>query len=136
MSTISQNPVHPAEERMSTSPVRWYKERILLPKGDSIMVHSLRDVVLFYLVENSVFAFDRHGQKHLTGKSLSDWESVLDHGCFFRANRRCIVQASHVLGYRPGRGGKLQVLFVSDHFPPVVVSQERAPAFKHWVESL
>jgi DNA-binding LytR/AlgR family response regulator len=58
----------------------------------------------------------------------------LDPARFFRVNRQLLVAAHAVRHYASGGKGRLKLLLQPEADGEVVVSQERANAFKSWLE--
>jgi DNA-binding LytR/AlgR family response regulator len=64
---------------------------------------------------------------------LVDLESALDPARFFRLNRQLIAQLDAVVRFRRGGKGRLEVTLAPPTREAVLVSQERAGAFREWL---
>ncbi|GAB3696343.1 LytTR family DNA-binding domain-containing protein [Spirosoma flavus] len=104
--------------------------------------HHLRQIVsvpqeqvAYFLRHELIYLHTIDGKKLITDyKTLDELEDLTDPACFFRANRQSLIQLDAVAGYRHTDGGKLQVHLKSpnDTFD-VVISKEKATAFRHWL---
>lgn len=66
-------------------------------------------------------------------QTLSELEGLLDPRRFFRASRALLVSAQAVRSFVPAGRGRLQLQLVPEPGFEVVVSQERAAAFRDWL---
>lgn len=106
--------------------------------------HYLRQIVTvpqehiaYFLRNELIYLFTTEGKKLITDyKTLDELEEVVDPACFFRANRQCLVHLNAIEGYRPQDNSKLLVILKSPNESlELLVSKEKAGAFKHWLES-
>ncbi len=95
-----------------------------------------QDQVACFLRNELIYLYTTEGKKLITDyKTLDELEELLDPACFFRANRQCIIHLDAVSGYRHSDGSKLLVLLKTPNDSlDVLVSKEKAPAFRHWLE--
>lgn len=95
-----------------------------------------QDQVAYFLRNELIYLHTLDGKKLVTDyKTLDELEELVDPVCFFRANRQCLVHLDAVLGYRPYDSSKLLVILKSpNHTLEVIVSKEKAGAFRHWLE--
>jgi two-component system LytT family response regulator len=105
--------------------------------------HYLRQIVsvtqeetAYFLRNELIYLYTNDGRKLITDyKTLDELEELLDPACFFRANRQCLVHLNAVAGYRPLDNSKLQVALKSPNEAlELLVSKEKAAAFRHWIE--
>jgi two-component system LytT family response regulator len=110
------------------------KTRVIVKKGASNISLLLSDVVFFYTENLVVYVYDNKGNKYLIDKSLNSLENELDHKTFFRANRQYILNINYVQGYKNYERVKLLVsLTVKDIDHMIIVGQEKAKNFRHWL---
>jgi DNA-binding LytR/AlgR family response regulator len=95
----------------------------------------LSQAAYFASSEKLCFVVTEDGERILLDTPLADLEQDLDPGSFFRANRRCIVSAKAVKGFRAAGKGRLALMLSPDPRGEVMVSQERAPRFREWLAS-
>ncbi|GAB2541195.1 LytR/AlgR family response regulator transcription factor [Spirosoma aerophilum] len=112
-----------------------YKRRFSGHHLRQIVTVSQEDVAYFCRNE-LIYLFTNAGKKLITDyKTLDELEELIDPSHFFRANRQCIVHLDAVSGYRPQENGKLQVqLKAPNEGFELLVSKEKATAFRHWTE--
>jgi DNA-binding LytR/AlgR family response regulator len=79
------------------------------------------------------FLVDRQGNRFLVDSTLAELEACLDPARFFRLNRRFIAHIDGIARFRSAGRGRLAVRLVPDAEEEVLVSQERAQAFRAWV---
>ncbi|GAB4035271.1 LytR/AlgR family response regulator transcription factor [Spirosoma jeollabukense] len=105
--------------------------------------HHLRQIIsvpqeqVAYFIRNElIYLHTIEGKKLVTDyKTLDELEDLVDPACFFRANRQCLVYLDAIAGYRPYDSSKLQVLLKSPNEAlELIVSKEKASAFRNWVE--
>jgi len=111
-----------------------YKTRFIAHQGQS-MVPVQIDKVAGFIKDELIFLLTRSGQKLITDyHTLDELQELLDDSLFYRANRQIIIHTDAVLDYKTHYTGKL-LLHVEGHDKTeVVVSREKAGAFKRWFE--
>lgn len=120
----------------ATSPAPRWRQRLVGRKGAQF--HALPVQRLAYVVslDKLAFAIDEAGERYLLETPLAELEGELDPAQFFRANRQLLVAASAVARFTPAGKGRLKVELIPPLGAPagdVLVSQERAAAFKAWL---
>lgn len=100
------------------------------------IISTPQDQIAYFLRNELIYLHTIDGKKLVTDyKTLDELEELIDPACFFRANRQVIVHLDAVSGYRAYDSSKLQVILKSPHDNlEVIVSKEKASAFKHWLE--
>lgn len=111
------------------------RQRILARSGGGFVSLRLDDVACFVSIDKATWAIDLDGKRHLVEGSLGQLADELDARRFFRINRQVVVAAAAVRGFRPAGKGRLTVDLVAQAGAgvAVVVTQERATAFRHWL---
>jgi two-component system LytT family response regulator len=110
-----------------------FRERLLVRKGADFVPVAVADVAYFFAAQKLVFMVTRAGTRFMLDKALSEVEAELQPGRFFRANRAFLVQIEAVRRCRPFHKGKLLLEVEPAFSGEIVVSQERAGAFKEWL---
>jgi two-component system response regulator LytT len=111
-----------------------YRTRFLLPLKESWQTLMVADVAYFYSEFKITWAVLNNKQKQLLPYTLEELEDQLDPDIFFRANRQYLISSSCIAGIHNYFNGKLKVMVqppVTDH---VVISREKAPGFKKWLD--
>jgi two-component system LytT family response regulator len=119
----------PALERERTA----YRERLALRKGGDLLPLKISEVAYFFTRGKLVFAVTKPGARHLLDRPLAELESELDPARFFRANRAYLIGIDSVARCSAYGKGRLFVALKPPADEEVVVSQERAGAFRAWL---
>jgi two-component system LytT family response regulator len=95
-----------------------------------------QDQVAYFIRNELIYLHTIDGKKLVTDyKTLDELEELVDPACFFRANRQCLIHLDTVAGYRPYDNSKLLVQLKSPNAAlELIVSKEKAGAFRHWIE--
>lgn len=111
-----------------------YKERIVLQKGREYVPMNVNDIAYFSTEHRIVSVFTHEGERYFTDKHLSDVEVELDPTIFFRLNRNYVAHIRAIQKFRPEAKGKIVIDLTPKPDDVVIVSQERAAAFRSWME--
>jgi two-component system LytT family response regulator len=109
------------------------RDRVLARKGPDFVAVPVAEVAYFFTEYKLVFLRDAQGTQYLVDRALEKLEAELDPGRFFRLNRKYLAQISAVRRFRPADKGRLSVVLAPEPAEPVVVSQEKAGAFRKWM---
>lgn len=112
------------------------RNRIAVKRGTELRSIKHEDVAYFFTENKIVFLVTRENEKYLVNKRLRDLNEELDNTIFFRVNRKFIVNIDHVKKVRQLDHSQLQVELFLPLNEPIVISQENAADFKHWLDSL
>jgi DNA-binding LytR/AlgR family response regulator len=109
------------------------RERFLVRKGIEFVPVRIDEIAYLYTRDKLVFLMTRSGPRYMLDRALADVEAELDPRKFFRTNRAYLVNADAVVRCRAYGKGRL----IIDVRPPadeeIIVSQERASAFRLWL---
>jgi len=111
-----------------------FRQRLVLRRGSGFASVRCDDIAWCTSVDKLTFVTTRDGERLLADEPLAELEATLDPQRFFRANRQLLVQLDAVKGFRPHGKGQLRLELQPAHDAPVLVSQERARAFRDWIE--
>ncbi|MGE5432633.1 MAG: LytR/AlgR family response regulator transcription factor [Syntrophomonadaceae bacterium] len=114
------------------SPV--YKSRFLIKSGTSMLVIPASEAAYFYVDNKVTYLVGQNGRKHLTDHTLDELEELLDPQHFFRANRKFIVNINAIESAASAFGGKLKLRLSQKTGEEIIVSRERASAFREWLD--
>lgn len=95
--------------------------------------HAVERLATVVSVDKLVFAVDAAGERYLLETPLAELEAALDPQRFFRANRQVVLAADAVARFAPAGKGRLRVELRPPGASAVIVSQERAAAFRAWL---
>jgi len=118
---------------LASVPARW-RQRLVGRKGAQHHALEIAQVAYVVSVDKLAFAVTLDGNRYLLDQTLAELESELDPARFFRASRQLLIGAHAVKQYASAGKGKLKLLLQPETDGEVIVSQERAGAFKNWIE--
>lgn len=111
-----------------------YRSRFLLPFKETYLTLMVADVAYFYSEFKITWAVLNSKQKQLLPYTLEELEDQLDPDIFFRANRQYLINSNSIAGIHNYFNGKLKVIVQPPVTDDVVISREKAPAFKKWLD--
>ncbi|MEP1093708.1 MAG: LytTR family DNA-binding domain-containing protein [Cyclobacteriaceae bacterium] len=111
-----------------------YKSRFLVKQGEKMLAIRTEDIVCFHSRHGVVHIVTKHKKTYLSDFSLEDLANQLDPKDFYRANRQFLVNANFINTVHKHFKGKL--LIEMNHFSDeqILVSSEKATAFKNWLD--
>lgn len=112
-----------------------YRSRILINKGDSLIPVSVNEIAWIYAEDKLNFIRTTFNESFVVNFSLDELQRELDPAHFFRANRSWIVHREAVEKASFSFNGKLKLKLNPQSDSEVLVSRERASAFKTWLGS-
>jgi DNA-binding LytR/AlgR family response regulator len=112
---------------------RLRRSRLLVRKGVDLVPVRMDEIAYIYTRDKLVFLMNKSGLRYMLDRALAEVEAELDPASFFRANRAYLINADAVARCRAYGKGRL----IIDLKPPaeeeIIVSQERASAFREWL---
>ena len=111
-----------------------YKSRFLVKQGDKMLSIKSEDVVCFQSKHGVVHIVTKLKQTYLTDFTLDELVDQLDPNLFFRANRQFILNAEQITTVHRHFKGKLLVEITVPRDEQILVSSEKASAFKAWLD--
>ena len=113
---------------------RPHKTRFLVKHGEQLIPIGQDQIAYFYTANELACLVGRDGRQYLIDYTLEDLESQVDPVEFFRLNRQFIAQVSSIQKVHAYFNGKLKVDLRPQMAQEVLVSREKAPAFKAWLD--
>ncbi len=111
-----------------------YKSRFTAHLGQAVVPVAAERVAGF-MKDEIIFLLGSDGQKLITDyHTLDELEDLLDPAIFFRANRQYIIHIDKIRDYKSHYTGKILVHLSGHDGLDIVVSREKASAFKRWFE--
>ncbi|MDN3919964.1 LytR/AlgR family response regulator transcription factor [Roseateles violae] len=110
------------------------QQRIVGRKGGQFHALEIASIACFVSLDKLSFAVDRAGQRFLVEPTLGELEQRLDPRRFFRANRQLLVAADAVRRFAAAGKGRLRLELTPALDGELLISQERAGAFRAWLE--
>lgn len=119
-------------QHLTPAAPRW-RQRLVGRRGSAFHTLPVERLAYVVSVDKLAFAVDDAGERLALETPLAELEAELDPVLFFRASRQLLVAVRAVLGYTPVGKGRLKVTLQPALAGEVIVSQERAAAFKAWL---
>lgn len=111
-----------------------YKDRFMVSTGERIKSLPVDEVSFFYAQGKHTFITDKSGREYLIDHTLTKLSEVLNPKKFFQINRQYIVAfdcISEMIAYSKGR-----LKLITNPITPgeAIVSVDKSPRFKAWLE--
>lgn len=114
---------------------RTHKTRFLVKQGEQLVPIAQEQVAYFYTANELACLVGYDGRQYLVDYTLEELEAVVDPLRFFRLNRQFIAQLTAIQKIHTYFNGKLKVELHPETTQEVLVSREKAPLFKDWLDS-
>lgn len=111
-----------------------YRTRFLLPYRDSYKTVMISDIAFFYSELNITYAKLYTGEKEVIPQTLENLELQLNPKEFFRTNRKYIVHLNAIQKVHNYFNGKLKIDLKNNPQEEVLISREKKPLFKTWMD--
>ncbi len=109
------------------------RERFLIPFRDEFLIIQSADINHIFTAGHKVYLRLKDGTQHQVPESMDDLEKQLNPRLFFRANRQYIISAQSVHRISTWFGGKLMVRMHTWDKEEIVVSRDKVPLLKGWL---
>lgn len=117
------------------APVRSaWRQRLVLRRGAAFASVRCDELAWCTSIDKLAFVVTRSGERLLADETLAELEASLDPQRFFRANRQFLVALDAIQAFRPHGKGQLKLQLQPAPDAEVLVSQERARAFRDWIQ--
>ena len=113
-----------------------HRDRFLIKLGSRLLPVATRDIAWFISQDGTTELITREGRRHLLDQPLDEIEAQLDPAHFFRLNRQCIACIECIAVVHQHFNGKLKVELRPATPMEVMVSREKARAFKDWLDGV
>lgn len=111
-----------------------YKSRFLVKVGDQFRVIMADETAYFKFDSGFVSIVTKNKSEYITDFSLDKLEEMLDPTKFFRVNRKYIVSIESIQKISTYFNSRLQLELAPPALESVIVSRERVPSFKEWLD--
>lgn len=112
-----------------------YKSRLLVQIGDKLKTIAIANIAYFKGEGKYVYLFTNEGNKYIVDYTLTDLESLLKPDDFFRVNRQFIIAFPAIKNMYAASKGRVSLELLPATPEPVIVSTERSPNFKIWLNA-
>jgi DNA-binding LytR/AlgR family response regulator len=124
----------PVPVRPPAAPPNAYKSRFLVRFGDHIQYKSAAEVAYFWADGKTTYLMAGDGRRYIVDYTLEELEHLLDPHYFYRLSRKVLARIEAVKDIKAYPGGRLKVQLLPPPEGEVVVSRERVPDFKGWLD--
>lgn len=111
-----------------------YKSRFMVKLGQKIMAVPADKIAYFYSENKLTFIITKDGKKLPLDQPLEELMDVLDPKTFFRINRQFIITFDSIAEIHPYFKGRIKLSLSPKSDDEVVISSERTPEFKKWID--
>ncbi|MDZ4715145.1 MAG: LytTR family DNA-binding domain-containing protein [Cytophagales bacterium] len=111
-----------------------HKERFVIKVGEHLKSIEATEILFFFSLEKATFAQTRDGRKHIVDFTLDQLQERVDHGRFFRINRKYIVALDAIKDMISYSNSRLRLVLETSSDDDVVVARERVQPFKEWLD--
>ncbi len=111
-----------------------YRSRFLFPYKDGYKTINVSDIDMIYSEAKNTHLVLHNGGIQLANQTLEELEEQLDPDLFFRANRQYIVNINSLESIHNHFHGKLKVVVHNQAQHEILISKEKAPLFKQWLD--
>jgi DNA-binding LytR/AlgR family response regulator len=111
-----------------------YKTRFMIKAGQKILAVPVDKIAYFYSLNKLTYIVALDGKKYPYDQTLEVIEHQVDPKLFFRANRKFIVKFESIGEIHPYFKGRIKINLTPEADDDIVISAERTPAFKKWLD--
>lgn len=111
-----------------------FRKRFLLPGYNGYKIISVSDIAYIFTEQKITYIFTRERNSEMLGQTMDELEDELDPDMFFRANRQFIIHIDSVGSIQNDMNGKLKIFLKQDRSVEILVSREKAPLLKKWLD--
>lgn len=122
------------ETIMGTSVEPVYRKRFLVEEGGGSYVLKVEDICLIQTAGKYSMVTHRNGKEYVVDYSLDRLVTQLDPELFFRISRQYIVNIFDIVSVEPYFNGRAVVHLKQKTAEKLVVSRDRLPAFRRWID--
>jgi two-component system response regulator LytT len=112
------------------------EKRFLIRMGQSLRLIHQQDIAYFYTADKITFLMTREGRKYPIDYTLENLEELIDPGNFFRINRQYIIRMDAIRQMHAHTKARVKIELAPPAPEEVVVSTEKSPLFKKWLEGV
>lgn len=111
-----------------------FRKRFLLPGFNGYKIISVGEIAYIFTEQKITCLVTHEGNSEIVGQTMDELEDELDPDVFFRANRQFIIHIDGVGMIQNDMNGKLKVSLKQDRSVEIIVSREKAPLLKRWID--
>lgn len=111
-----------------------YKSRFLCKLGNKIKSIPVEKISYFYSKDKITFIVDKDGNRLPINNTLDELDQLINPSHFFRINRKFIAHFDAISEIHPYFKGRLKLKLEPSIDEDIVVSSEKSPLFKAWLD--
>lgn len=111
-----------------------YKSRFLCKIGNKIKSVPIERIRYFFSKDKMTFIIDADNNRLPINNTLDEIDQLVDPKSFFRVNRQFISHFEAIAEIHPYFKGRLKIKLSPGETDDIVVSAERSPLFKAWLD--
>jgi DNA-binding LytR/AlgR family response regulator len=111
-----------------------YKSRFMVRLGQKIIALPAEKIAYFFSESKLTYIVSKDGKRYPMDQPLEELTALLDPRIFFRINRQYIITFESIAEIHPYFKGRIKLLLNPKTDDDVVISSERTPEFKKWID--
>ncbi|GGF14120.1 LytR/AlgR family response regulator transcription factor [Hymenobacter cavernae] len=111
-----------------------YRQRFLVTAGEQLLPVAVEEIAYCFTQHELVYLVRHDGRKFPLEHKLEKLETLLDPAVFFRLNRQYLVSLKAIDKIYPYFAGKLKIELRPPRAEEILVSRDRTPILKRWLE--
>jgi len=111
-----------------------YKTNILIEWRDQLRSMPITEIAYFRLSQKNTQLVTFEKKVHLVSSTLDHLESAIDPAAFFRVNRQFLISRTSIQQINLYFGNRLKLFLQPASEEEVIVSRDRVPDFKLWLD--
>ncbi len=111
-----------------------YKSRFMVRLGQKIVAIPVEKIAYFFSENKLTFLVTQDQKRYPLDQPLDELVDLLDPRIFFRVNRQFIVTFQSIAEIHPYFKGRIKLNLSPASTEEVVISSERTPEFKKWID--
>jgi DNA-binding LytR/AlgR family response regulator len=120
--------------RMLRAAPATYKSRFMVRLGQKIIALPADKIAYFFSENKLTYIVSNEGKRYPMDQPLDDLIDALDPQIFHRINRQYIITFGSIAEIHPYFKGRIKLVLNPKTEDDVVISSERTPEFKKWID--
>lgn len=105
-----------------------------MPRANGYKTLTVSEIGYIFTEQKITYLVTRDGNSEILAQTMDELEDELNPDEFFRANRQFIIHIDSVSMIKNDINGKQKVVLKYDHAIEIMVSREKAPLLKKWLD--
>jgi two-component system response regulator LytT len=111
-----------------------YKSRFMVRLGQKIIALPADKIAYFFSENKLTYIVTKEGKRYPIDQPLDELIDLLDPRTFFKINRQYIITFESIAEIHPYFKGRIKLLLQPKGDEEVIISSERTPEFKKWID--